>query len=48
MKEFKILSTSSADNLSEVITKYLIQGWELYGDPFSSTSGLYCQAVVKK
>jgi hypothetical protein len=47
MKEYKIMTTNSASNLSEVVTKYLQQGWELYGDPFSR-DGTYCQAMIKK
>lgn len=47
MKEYKILSTTTADNLSEVVTKYLGQGWELWGDPFVK-EGILCQAITKK
>lgn len=47
MKEYKILSTTGTDNLSEIVSKYLQQGWELYGDPFSK-EGNYCQAMIKK
>jgi len=47
MKEYRIMSTTSAENLSEIVSKYLQQGWELYGDPFSKDS-TYCQAMIKK
>jgi hypothetical protein len=47
MSEFRILSTSAAENLNDVVTKYLQQGWELYGDPFFG-NGNYCQAITKK
>jgi hypothetical protein len=47
MNEYRILSTTTADNLSEVVTKYLQQGWELWGDPFIK-EGVYCQAITKK
>ena len=47
MIEYRILSTMTADNLSEVVTKYLQQGWELWGDPFIK-EGNICQAITKK
>jgi hypothetical protein len=47
MKEYRIISTNTADQLSEVVNKYFQQGWELYGDPFVK-EGIFCQAMVKK
>lgn len=47
MSEFKVISTGATDNFSEVVTKYLQQGWELWGDPFYA-NGNYCQAMIKK
>ena len=47
MSEFRIISTDKSDKFSEVITKYLQQGWELWGDPFFANGNFY-QAMTKK
>jgi hypothetical protein len=47
MKEYRIISTDKSDNFSEIVTKYLQQGWELHGDPFIA-DGNFCQAITKK
>ena len=47
MIEYRIISTDKSDNFAEVVTKYLQQGWELWGDPFFA-NGNYCQAMTKK
>jgi hypothetical protein len=47
MSEFRVISTVSLENFSEVVTKYLQQGWELWGDPFLA-NGNFCQAITKK
>jgi hypothetical protein len=45
--EYRVISTDKSDNFAEVVTKYLQQGWELYGDPFYA-SGNFCQALIRK
>jgi len=44
--EYKILWNGSQTKLSEEVTKYLKDGWHLYGSPTISTSGI-AQAVVR-
>jgi hypothetical protein len=48
--EYKLITTLT-DNLSKIVTKYLNDGWELYGNPYSSEVNyqhLSAQAVIKK
>ena len=50
--KYKILHNSEQDLLSAQVTKYLAEGWELWGNPFaiifpSSDVCMSCQAVVR-
>jgi len=48
--DYIILHSKSADDLSEEVKRYLKDGWEPLGGPFSySTEGSFeiCQALIK-
>ena len=44
--EFKLIAESSNGNLSEDVSSYLKDGWELYGFPIVQ-EGIFFQAIVK-
>ncbi len=46
MKEYELLLGVTAELLSIEVTKYLVEGWSLYGTPFSNEM-YYCQAVTR-
>lgn len=57
---YKTITASNEENLDLEVNKYLEQGWELYGNPYTTnwrknyedTSYYweidYCQALIKK
>jgi hypothetical protein len=45
MMEYKVVGTGSR-HFERDVNKLLIEGWELYGEPFSADSRLF-QAMVK-
>jgi len=50
MKEYYLVSESSTMLLDSAVSKYLREGWELYGNPvvIRTSSGIYFyQAVVR-
>ena len=35
-------------HLTDIITSFLEDGWELYGSPFSDNEGVLYQAIIKQ
>ncbi len=54
--KYKLLYEISPNDLSQVVTKYLCDGWELYGSPFvavppsndADSHWFHYQAVIKR
>ena len=50
--EYKMCAAATSEDLNKEVNKLLAEGWALYGNPFSSSSGdgnkqLLCQALTK-
>jgi hypothetical protein len=50
--EYKMCAAETSEDLNKEVNKLLAEGWALYGNPFSSSSGdgkkqLLCQALTK-
>ena len=48
--KYKVMTSSSAEGLTELVQEKLDEGWELYGNPYSGAPGTalyHCQAVIK-
>jgi len=50
--EYKMCTAETSEDLNKEVNKMLAEGWALYGNPFSCSSGdgnkqLLCQAVTK-
>jgi hypothetical protein len=49
--EYKVISASNSDLLTDEVNDSLQEGWELYGFPFGSGGGggaHFCQAVIRR
>jgi hypothetical protein len=48
--EYKVISASNSDLLTDEVNDTLQEGWELYGFPFGSggSTAFFCQAVIRR
>lgn len=47
--EYKIAEGEFSSGLTEKVNEYLKEGWELYGNPYSSEGGyIHYQAIIKR
>jgi hypothetical protein len=43
---YKVVTDDYSDKMGEKVTGSLQAGWELYGTPFISQYGYFCQAMI--
>jgi hypothetical protein len=45
---YQTVNSSIRAEFDAAVTKLLAEGWQLYGNPFVSQSGHFCQAMIKE
>jgi hypothetical protein len=48
ISSYQTVNSSVRAEFDAAVTKLLAEGWQLYGNPFVSHSGHYCQVMIKE